>query len=69
MIDKLEYDILDEHRYYAYDHFWDNCTTRVRDILDDVTGGALSLDDRRRPTARRIATSRATASTACASRS
>ena len=32
--------------YYAYDHFWDNCTTRVRDILDDATGGALrSLTD------------------------
>lgn len=32
--------------YYAYDHFWDNCTTRVRDILDDATGGALrSLQD------------------------
>ncbi len=27
--------------YYAYDHFWDNCTTRVRDILDDATGGEL----------------------------
>ncbi len=23
--------------YYAYDHFWDNCTTRVRDILDCAT--------------------------------
>jgi hypothetical protein len=41
VIDKLEYDILDEHRYYAYDHFDDNCTTRVRDIIDDATGGAL----------------------------
>ncbi len=27
--------------YYSYDHFWDNCTTRVRDILDDATGGEL----------------------------
>jgi len=42
VIDKLEFDILDANRYYAYDHFWDNCTTRVRNILDDVTGGALS---------------------------
>lgn len=41
VITKLEYDILDEHRYYAYDHFWDNCTTRVRNVLDDATGGAL----------------------------
>ncbi len=28
--------------YYAYDHFDDNCTTRIRNIIDDVTGGALS---------------------------
>src|SRR5689334_13168523 len=38
---KLESDILEEHKYYAYDHFLDNCTTRVRDVLDDATGGAL----------------------------
>lgn len=42
VIDKLELDILEPNRYYAYDHFWDNCTTRVRNILDDVTGGKLS---------------------------
>ena len=41
VIDKLEYDILEEHKYYSYDHFWDNCTTRVRDILDDATDHAL----------------------------
>lgn len=39
---KLEYDIQEDHKHYAYDHFWDNCTTRVRDILDDATDGALS---------------------------
>jgi hypothetical protein len=42
VIDKLEFDIQDANRYYAYDHFWDNCTTRVRDNLDHATGGALS---------------------------
>lgn len=42
VIDKLEFDILPPNRYYAYDHFWDNCTTRVRDILDDATGHKLS---------------------------
>jgi hypothetical protein len=41
VIAKLELDILDENRYYAYDHFWDNCTTRVRDVLDDATDGAV----------------------------
>ncbi|MCS6915611.1 MAG: DUF4105 domain-containing protein [Myxococcota bacterium] len=29
-------------RYYRYHHFYDNCTTRIRDLLDRVTGGALS---------------------------
>lgn len=42
VIDKLERDILEENRHYAYDHFWDNCTTRVRDVLDGATDGALS---------------------------
>lgn len=42
VIARLERDVLPEHRYYAYDHFWDNCTTRVRDVLDEATDGALS---------------------------
>jgi hypothetical protein len=42
VVDQLEHDILDANRYYAYDHFWDNCTTRVRDVLDRATGGVLS---------------------------
>lgn len=29
------------HRYYHYDHFENNCTTRLRDIIDRATGGAL----------------------------
>jgi hypothetical protein len=29
------------NRFYVYDHFFDNCTTRVRDLLDRATGGAL----------------------------
>jgi hypothetical protein len=33
---------LDEaNRYYHYDHFFDNCTTRLRDIIDRATGGKL----------------------------
>jgi hypothetical protein len=42
VLTKLEHDVLEENRYYAYDHFDDNCTTRIRNIIDDVTGGALS---------------------------
>jgi hypothetical protein len=29
------------HRYYNYDHFDDNCATRLRDMIDEATGGAL----------------------------
>ncbi|TMQ11812.1 MAG: DUF4105 domain-containing protein [Deltaproteobacteria bacterium] len=42
VIAKLEHDILDANKYYAYDHFWDNCTTRVRDVINDAAGGKLS---------------------------
>ncbi|MCX5741852.1 MAG: DUF4105 domain-containing protein [Proteobacteria bacterium] len=41
IVDKLELDIRDENKFYAYDHFADNCTTRVRDILDNATDGSL----------------------------
>jgi hypothetical protein len=30
-----------ENKYYRYDYFLDNCSTRLRDALDIVTGGAL----------------------------
>ena len=30
-----------EHRYYRYDYYLDNCSTRVRDELDAALGGAL----------------------------
>jgi hypothetical protein len=39
--DKLHFDSLEANRYYLYHHFYDNCTTRVRDILDEHSGGAL----------------------------
>jgi hypothetical protein len=42
VIAKLEHDILEPNKYYAYDHFWDNCTTRVRDVIDQATGGKLT---------------------------
>ncbi len=30
-----------EHRYYDYDYYRDNCSTRVRDVLDQVLDGQL----------------------------
>ncbi len=41
---KLRFDSLKENRFYIYHHYFDNCTTRIRDILDDALGGILSKD-------------------------
>jgi hypothetical protein len=38
---KLWSDLQEANRYYYYDHFFDNCTTRLRDMIDQATGGAL----------------------------
>ena len=42
----LEREILtsleEAHRYYHYDHFFNNCTTRLRDMIDRSSGGKLS---------------------------
>ena len=41
----LEREILtsleDAHRYYHYDHFFNNCTTRLRDMIDRASAGKL----------------------------
>jgi hypothetical protein len=39
---KLHKDNLPENRAYIYDHFLDNCSTKPRDLIDSVTGEALS---------------------------
>jgi hypothetical protein len=33
-----------EHRFYNYDHFFDNCATKLRNMIDDATGGGLRDD-------------------------
>ena len=40
-------DLKPENRYYVYDHFADNCTTKLRDIIDHATGGGLRVDSQR----------------------
>jgi len=35
-----------EHRFYHYDYYRDNCSTRVRDAIDRATGGALLAQTR-----------------------
>jgi hypothetical protein len=37
----LEWNEREENRYYRYDYYYDNCSTRVRDAIDLVLGGAI----------------------------
>lgn len=46
---RLYQNSLPENRTYVYDYYLDNCSTRVRDMLDLVLGGALSEATRGRP--------------------
>jgi len=39
--DFVQWNSLDENKYYRYDYFRDNCSTRLRDAIDRVLGGAL----------------------------
>jgi hypothetical protein len=41
LIRKLNYLAQPENRYYKYDYFRNNCTSRIRDIIDDVTHGEI----------------------------
>ena len=38
--DYLETNALPQNRFYRYDYYRDNCSTRVRDAIDHVLGGA-----------------------------
>jgi hypothetical protein len=49
---RLEVNARPENRTYAYRHYLDNCCTRIRDLIDDVTDGALSKGRNRTPTGR-----------------
>lgn len=46
---RLARNALPENKVYTYDYFRDNCSTRVRDMLDAVLGGALRRATRDRP--------------------
>ncbi len=38
-----------DHRYYQYDFFFDNCSTRIRDALKHALGDAVTFTDRPNP--------------------
>jgi hypothetical protein len=42
MVSFLEWNARDENKYYVFDYYRDNCATRVRDLIDKTTQGALS---------------------------
>ena len=46
----LEWNARPENREYRYDYFRDNCSTRVRDVLDLVLGGQLRAATAAEPT-------------------
>jgi hypothetical protein len=39
--DFLRWNALDENKFYRYDYYLDNCSTRLRDALDRVLNGAI----------------------------
>ncbi len=39
--DYVEWNQREENRYYRYDYYRDNCSTRVRDVIDRALGGTL----------------------------
>ncbi len=51
MRDFLAWNELPENRFYAYDYFRDNCSTRVRDAIDRVLDGALRTSTEALPAA------------------
>jgi len=44
LFDFLEHNNLPENQYYLYDYFYDNCSSRIRDVLISVFGDDLTFD-------------------------
>lgn len=44
LFDKLTWNAKKENREYLYDYFFDNCSTRPRDIIMEAMGGKLGFD-------------------------
>jgi len=45
MFDFLEKNALPENKFYKYDFFYDNCSTRLRDVFEKVLGESLVYPD------------------------
>lgn len=44
MLAFLRWNALGENKYYVFDYYRDNCATRIRDLIDKATKGALARD-------------------------
>ena len=44
VFDYLQWNVLPENQYYYYDYFYDNCATRIRDVLVTTLGNELQFD-------------------------
>ncbi len=45
LFDFLEWNALPENQYYRYDYFYDNCATKIRDVVQEVFGDSVKFDD------------------------
>jgi hypothetical protein len=43
LLEFIQNNAREENKYYRYDYFLDNCSTRVRDALNGVLGGAIKM--------------------------
>ena len=50
LADFVAWNVKPENRYYHYDYFRDNCSTRVRDALNAALGGAIQTGSENVPT-------------------
>jgi hypothetical protein len=46
LVSRVTHDCLPENAAYAYHHFYNNCATKLRDILDELLAGELSRSTR-----------------------
>jgi hypothetical protein len=44
LFDYLQWNALPENQQYLYDYFYDNCATRIRDVVKNVFGDSVNFD-------------------------
>ena len=44
LIDFLDWNASPENKYYRYDYFYDNCATKIRDVIQGVYGDSVQFD-------------------------